>query len=113
MRDYRVYLQDILAAVESSDAFVKGMSFEEFRADDKTISAVIRKFEVIGEATKRIPDTIRRQYPDIPWKDMAGMRDRLIHFYFGVYYHLVWAAIKERLPSLKREMGKIPKDRLT
>ena len=110
MRDYKVYLQDILAAVESIEAFVQGMSFEEFRSDDKTTTAVIRKFEIIGEATKQIPDSIRRQYPNIPWKDMAGMRDRLIHFYFGVDYHLVWAAIKERLPRLKEEMQKVQKD---
>jgi uncharacterized protein with HEPN domain len=110
LRDYKVYLKDILAAVESIEAFVQGMSFEEFRSDDKTTSAVIRKFEIIGEATKQIPDSIRRQYPDIPWKDMAGMRDRLIHFYFGVDYHLVWAAIKERLPRLKEEMQKVQKD---
>ena len=113
MRDYKVYLQDILAAIQSIEAFVKEMGFEEFRADDKTTSAVIRKLEIIGEATKQIPDSIRRQYPDIPWKDMAGMRDRLIHFYFGVDYHLVWGAIKERLPRLKEELQKIPKDRLS
>jgi uncharacterized protein with HEPN domain len=110
MRDCKIYLKDILAAVDSIEAFVKGMSFEEFRADDKTTSAVIRKFEIIGEATKQIPDDIRWKYPDVPWKDMAGMRDRLIHFYFGVDYHLVWAAIKQRLPSLKEEMQQVIKD---
>lgn len=110
MRDYSIYVKDILAAVESIEAFVKGMSFEEFCADDKTTSAVIRKFEIIGEATKQIPDRVRRQYPDIPWKHMAGMRDRLIHFYFGVDYQLVWAAIKQRLPRLKQEMQKVQRD---
>jgi len=110
MRDYKIYLKDILTAVESIEAFVKGMSFEEFCADDKTTSAVIRKFEIIGEATKQIPDGIRRQYPDIPWKDMAGLRDRLIHFYFGVDYQLVWTAIKQRLPRVKEEMRKIQED---
>ena len=94
MRDYRLYLKDILAALESVETFVEKMSFEEFRADDKTASAVIRKFEIIGEATKNIPEDIRRQYPKIPWKEMAGMRDRLIHFYFGVDYQLVWTTIK-------------------
>jgi uncharacterized protein with HEPN domain len=100
-------LKDILAAVETIETFVKGMSFEEFRVDDKTTSAVVRKFEIIGEATKQIPENIRQQYPGVPWKDMAGMRDKLIHFYFGVDYQLVWATIKQRLPQLKDEMQKI------
>ena len=77
------------------------MDFEAFLADDKTASAVIRKFEVIGEATKQVPGDIRRGYPHVPWREMAGMRDRLIHFYFGVDYQLVWMTIKERLPQLK------------
>jgi uncharacterized protein with HEPN domain len=110
MRDYKIYLKDILAAVESIESFVQGMSFEEFRADDRTASAVIRKFEIIGEATKQIPDSVRRRYPDIPWRDMAGMRDRLIHFYFGLDYQLVWAAIKQRLPHLKEELLKVQSD---
>lgn len=107
MRDYRLYLKDILAALESVETFVERMSFEEFRADDKTASAVVRKFEIIGEAAKNIPEDIRRRYAKIPWKEMAGMRDRLIHFYFGVDYHLVWTTIKERLPSVKQKIQKI------
>jgi uncharacterized protein with HEPN domain len=100
-RDYNLYLKDILAAINSIERFVENMDFEKFARDDKTSSAVIRKFEIIGEATKNIPDDIREKYPNIPWKEMAGMRDRLIHSYFGVDYKLVWETIQERLPELR------------
>ena len=107
MRDYRVYLKDILAAIDSIEGFVARMSFDEFQADDKTVSAVVRKLEVIGEAAKQVPDDVRQSHPLVPWKEMAGMRDKLIHFYFGVDHPLVWRAIKERLPSVKLELKKM------
>jgi len=107
MRDCRLYLKDIVAAMESIEEFIAGMTFEEFQLDDKTASAVMRKLEVIGEAVKQVPDEIRAKYPAVPWKKMAGMRDKLIHFYFGVDYSLVWRAITDRVPEVKRELQKI------
>jgi uncharacterized protein with HEPN domain len=107
MRDYTLYLKDILAAIESIERFTAGIDLGAFQADDKTTSAVIRKLEIIGEAVKQIPDEIRQRYTQVPWREMAGMRDKLIHFYFGVDYHLVWKAIKERLPQVKREIQEI------
>ncbi len=107
MRDYTLYLKDILGAIESIERFIAGMDLGAFQTDDKTASAVLRKLEIIGEAVKRIPDEIRQKHPQVPWKEMAGMRDRLIHFYFGVDYHLVWKAITERLPRVKQEIEKI------
>ncbi|WP_298817048.1 HepT-like ribonuclease domain-containing protein [Chloroflexus sp.] len=106
MRDYTLYLKDSLRAIESIEGFISGMDLETFQADDKTTSAVMRKLEIIGEAAKQIPDEIRQKHSQIPWKEMAGMRDKLIHFYFGVDYHLVWKAITERLPHVKREIEK-------
>jgi len=107
MRDYTLYLKDILAAIESIENFIAGMDLDTFQEDDKTTSAVMRKLEIIGEAVKRLPDEIRLKHSQVPWKEMAGMRDKLIHFYFGVDYQLVWAAVTKRLPQVKREIQKI------
>ena len=107
MRDYRLYLKDIMDALESIESFVEGMDLPGFQADDKTASAVIRKFEIVGEAAKRVPEDIRKKHPKVPWKEMAGMRDRLIHAYFGVNHQRVWTTIKERLPKIKPQIQKI------
>ena len=81
MRDFQVYVEDIIDAINSIEAYTKGLTYEGFVRDRKTVDAVIRNFEVIGEATKHIPLAVRREYPKVPWRDMAGMRDKLIHGY--------------------------------
>ena len=75
--------------------------------DDKTSSPAIRKFEIIGEATRNIPKSFRQKYPDIPWKEMVGFRDKPIHFYFGIKYEIVWDTIETKLPELKLKLYKI------
>jgi uncharacterized protein with HEPN domain len=74
---------------------------KKFVTDRKTISTVVRELEIAGEATKQIPASVRRKYPDIPWSDMAGMRDKLIHFYFGVDMEIVWKTVNARIPELE------------
>lgn len=106
-RDYNLYLKDILNAMESIQTFIKDTHFEEFKEDDKTSSAIMRKLEIIGEATKQIPDEISKNYPKVPWKEMAGMRDRLIHFYFGIDYQLIWETVTKRIPEVKPLIEKI------
>ncbi len=107
MRDYSVFLKDMLAAIESIESFTAGMTLESFEKDDKTQSAVIRKFEILGEAVRHVPDDLRIAYPEVPWKEMAGMRDRLIHFYMGVNARLIWQTIQDDLPSTKAGIKKI------
>jgi uncharacterized protein with HEPN domain len=100
-RDYGVYIKDILQAIENVREFTQGMTFNRFKKDRKTTSAVIRELEIIGEATKQIPSSIRKKYPAVPWKDMAGMRDKLIHFYFGIDLEIVWKTVNERIVKLE------------
>lgn len=110
MREHSLYLKDILEAMAAIEEFVAGTDFENFKNDDKTSSAVIRKFEIIGEAAKHIPEEIRNKYSQIKWKQMAGMRDRLIHLYFGIKYDLVWHTIKDVIPQVKPIIQEILKD---
>ena len=106
-RDIRLYLDDILEAIGKIEKYTEGLDFEKFRTDDKTGDAVIRNFLVIGEAVKKIPPGIRKKNPDIPWKIIAGMRDKLVHKYFGIRYDVVWETIELRLPSLRLDIKKI------
>lgn len=110
MRDYRLYLKDILTAMVDAQGFVEGMDFDAFAADDKTASAVVRKLEIVGEATKNVPETIRQKYPQVPWRQMAGMRDRLIHGYYDVNYSVVWEVVTELIPLLQPIVKQVLED---
>ena len=106
-RDSKLFVKDIIDSMESIEKFIGKMTLDELQEDEKTSSAVIRKFEVIGEAVKHIPNKVKEGHKDIQWKSMAGMRDRLIHAYFGIDYNLVWAAIKAEIPKLKPKLKKM------
>ena len=109
-RNYRLYLKDISEAMVAVQAFIEGIDFDMFVADDKTASAVVRKLEIIGEATKNVPETIRHRYPQLPWRQMAGMRDRLIHGYFDVNFSVVWQVATELIPPLQPIIAQILED---
>jgi len=106
-RDYRVYLEDILEAAGRIHGYTSAMSMKEFASDPKTFDAVVRNLEVIGEATKKIPEAIRLQRPQVEWRRIAGLRDILIHEYFGVDAEIVWDIIKNKLSPLEKEVAEL------
>jgi len=110
LREYRLYLNDIKEALEKIDMFIANASFDEFIQDVKTVDAVLRNLEIIGEASKHIPKAVREKYSDIDWRAIIGMRNIIAHEYFGVRLQIIWKTLKERLPELKEAIEKIISD---
>lgn len=109
-RNVLLYMRDIMDNMRDVEEFIQGMSYEQFAVDKRTVNAVLRSIEVIGEATKNVPDDVRAGYPQIPWKEMAGMRDKVIHFYFGVDKEIIWLVAKDRIPALQPLIESIVRD---
>jgi uncharacterized protein with HEPN domain len=109
-RDISLYLKDVFEHMKHAEAFIENLTYEEFIKDKKTSYAVVRCIEIIGEAVKNIHDNVREKYSDIPWKKMAGMRDKISHFYFGVNLERVWQTVKEDIPKIEPSIKKILKD---
>jgi uncharacterized protein with HEPN domain len=101
LRDYKLYLHDIKEAIEKIETFTKEFTFEEFVKDAKTVDAVIRNLEIIGEAAKHIPKRVKERHSDIDWKAMAGMRNILTHEYFGVRMGIIWKTIGEMVTRIE------------
>ncbi len=106
-RTYIDYLEDILGATKKVAQFIGQMDYEQFVNDEKTFFAVIRAMEIIGEATKQLPSSFRDNHPEISWRVMAGMRDKLIHHYFGVDEATIWETATQDLPQLSQIVQKI------
>ena len=104
---YLDYLEDILEATQRIAEFIRGMTHEQFAQDAKTTFAVIRGLEIIGEAVKRVPQSVRDRYPEVAWREMAGMRDKLIHEYSSVSLMAVWKTASEDLSNLEPVIRRI------
>ena len=109
-RDFLDYVEDIVNVMSNTSTFIEGITFVQFQQDQKTAFAAVRALEIIGEAVKKVPRSVRDRYPEIPWKDMAGMRDKLIHEYFGVNLRTLWDTIKKEIPKLKPQFERILRD---
>ncbi|NPV51048.1 MAG: DUF86 domain-containing protein [Candidatus Methanofastidiosum sp.] len=107
LRDEKLYIDDILEAIYKIEEYIQDIDFEDFSSDRKSVDAVIRNLEIIGEATKNISEDFKRRHTEVNWKDPTRMRDRLIHAYFGVDLGIVWETIKFRIPELKGQIEKI------
>jgi uncharacterized protein with HEPN domain len=106
-RDIHLYIHDILEAIMDIGDFTHGVAYDQFAADKKTVNAVIKSLEIIGEAVNCLPEELLRTYPDVPWSKYVGMRNRITHAYFGVSLQIVWETIQEDLPVLKQAVEKI------
>lgn len=103
-KEPKIFLEHILESIEAILEYTAGISQAEFSETRQKVDAVTRRFEIIGEATKNLPANFRATATHIPWKQMTGMRDNLVHEYFGIDYDEVWKTIKEDLPALKKEI---------
>ena len=109
-REVRAFLHDMFEATRRILAYTEGLDYTSFRQDFKTQDAVLRNLEILGEAAKQIPAEMLTQYPNLPWREMAGTRDRLIHHYFGVNLDVVWGIVEMELPNVVIELENVLKD---
>ena len=103
-REYKAYLKDILDSIKKIERYTKGMFFDKFTTNELIQDGVVRNLEIIGEAVKNIPDNVKSEYPDIDWRKIAGLRDILVHAYFGIDKEIVWDVVKNKIPDLKQSI---------
>ena len=110
MKKDKAYLKDILDAISDIEAFIANINESEFYINKEKRYAVVRALEIIGEAVKNLSKELRAKHKEIPWKEIAGMRDKLIHWYFGIKWELVWETVKNKIPELKKQLLKISEE---
>lgn len=110
MKKDKAYLKDILDAISDIEVFIGNINEAEFYKNKEKKYAVVRALEIIGEAAKNLSKELRTKHKEIPWKEIAGMRDKLIHWYFGIKWELVWETVKNKIPELKHQLLKISEE---
>lgn len=100
-RDPDLLVEDMLTAIRKIDRYTSGMDQELFRQDEKTVDAVVRNLEILGEATRQMPEDFAAGHPDVPWRQIAGLRNRIVHDYFGLDMEIIWEVIRNDLPQLQ------------
>ena len=105
-RDFRLYFEDILESTKKIEGYIANLTYDDFVKDNKTIDAVVRNLETIGEAAKQIDEETKKKYDDIPWREIVDFRNRIIHGYFVIDYEIIWQIISKDLPDLKQKVEK-------
>jgi uncharacterized protein with HEPN domain len=100
-RDYNLYLEDILEAVDKIETYTRSIAFQKFQENSMLVDAVLHNLEIIGEAAKHVPDYLKQDTPEIEWRKIAGLRDIVAHEYFGISLEIVWDIVQNKLPGLK------------
>ena len=106
-RPVNLLLDDILEAIDRAEQYIKGLSFDAFSRDRKTIDAVARNLEIIGEAANRLPDEFKEKHSNIEWHKVVGLRHRIVHEYFGIDLAIIWQILQKDLPSLQQALSQI------
>lgn len=106
-REFILYLEDMLQSMERIEEYLGDLDFRKFKMNYLVVDAIIRNFEIIGEASKNIPNDIQENYPEIPWKKMYGLRNLITHEYFGIDYEMIWEIAKNNLPQNRTDLSKI------
>ncbi len=106
-RDLILYLEDIALSMKRVQEYIAGLDFRNFKWDYKTVDAVVRNFEIIGEATKNLPQNFKDKYPEVPWEEMYRLRNRITHEYFGIDYEIIWDIATKYLPKNQKDILEI------
>jgi uncharacterized protein with HEPN domain len=106
-RDPELLLEDVYLSIEKIERYINSFTMDNFKVDDKTVDAVVRNLEIIGEAVRQIPSAFKEKHSNVPWNQISGLRNRIVHDYFGLDLEMIWHIVTFDLPELKNKIGKM------